>query len=60
MERVLRVGKIIIDKIKDLFYILINELMKQNYIGQRFTGKIIVNMLNGKINEVEKRDNLKF
>ncbi len=53
-------GKIIIDKIKDLFYILINGLIEHNYISQRFTGKIITHMLNGRITEIEKRDNLKF
>ena len=49
-----------LDKLKKVFYILINELMEHNYISQRFTGKVIIHLLNGKINEIERRDNLKF
>ena len=54
------IDKIIIDKIKKAAYILIIALIELKWINQRFTGKIIINMLNGKINEIERRDNLKF
>ena len=49
-----------LDKIKNVFYILLTGLMEHGYLPERFTGKIIIHLLNGKINDVEKRDNLKF
>ena len=50
----------LLDKIKDLFYILTNELIEQEYLPKRFDGWLKINLFNGKITNVEKKDNLKF
>ncbi len=53
-------NKIIIDKAKKILYICAVGLIECGWLDSRFTGKMVVNFLNGKITNVEKPDNLKF